>query len=72
MRCIRYSFRRACPLPEKRREAGLSSLKDRMTHAQNLFFRLFRAALRYLDARIVERMTEIDDPALPLATRLRQ
>lgn len=31
-----------------------------------------RAALRYLDARIVERMTEIDDPALPLAMRLRQ
>ena len=29
-----------------------------------------RAALRYLDARIVERMTEIADPVLPLATRL--
>ena len=29
-----------------------------------------RAVIEYLDARPVERMTEIDDPALPLAARL--
>jgi len=29
-----------------------------------------RTALEYLDARLVERMTEIDDPVLPLAARL--